>query len=127
MAEKENPDLRVAIETGREADLDVKAAKNAFLPTLVVDVDYGIEANCFALRCARASFPEAGVVPNLGYFLTTALTIPVWDWGTLRSKLHQAENKQQAAKATLNQEQQLKITELYAAYTQPAAPPSAVN
>src|SRR6266404_1533865 len=32
MAEKENPDLRVAIETARQADFDVKAAKNAFLP-----------------------------------------------------------------------------------------------
>jgi len=127
MAEKENPDLRVAIETARQADFDVKAAKNAFLPTLVVDFDYGIEANCFALRCARASFPEVGVVPNLGYFLTTALTIPVWDWGTLRSKLHQAEYKQQAAKATLNQEQQLKITELYAAYNEAAVARSAVD
>src|SRR5258708_7462177 len=127
MAEKENPDLRVAIETARQADFDVKAAKNAFLPTLVVDVDYGIEANCFALRCARGSFPEIGVVPNLGYFLTTALTIPVWDWGTLRSKLHQAEYKQQAAKATLNQEQQLKITELYAAYNEAAVARSAVD
>jgi outer membrane protein TolC len=127
MAEKENPDLRVAIETARQAEFDVKAAKNAFLPTLVVDFDYGIEANCFALRCARASFPEVGVVPNLGYFLTTALTIPVWDWGTLRSKLHQAEYKQQAAKATLNQEQQLKITELYAAYNEAAVARSAVD
>jgi outer membrane protein TolC len=127
MAEKENPDLRVAIEAARESDLDVKAAKTAFLPTLTVEADYGIEANCFALRCARASFPEVGVVPNLGYFLTTALTIPVWDWGTLRSKLHQAEYKQQAAKATLNQEQQLKITELYAAYNEAAVARSAVD
>jgi len=127
MAEKENPDLRVAIETARQSDLDVTAAKTAFFPTLVVDTDYGIEANCFALRCKRASFPEAGVVPNLGYFLTAALNIPVWDWGTLRSKLHQAEYKRQAAKATLNQEQQLKITQLYAAYNEAAVARSAVD
>jgi outer membrane protein TolC len=127
MAEKENPDLRVAIETARQSELDVTAAKTAFLPTLSLDTDYGIEANCFALRCSRASFPEIGVVPNLGYFVTAALTIPVWDWGTLRSKLHQAEYKQQAAKATLNQEQQLKITELYAAYNEAAVARSAVE
>ncbi len=60
MAEKENPDLRVAIETARESELDVTAAKTAFLPTLAVDTDYGIEANCFALHCTRASFPEVG-------------------------------------------------------------------
>ena len=77
MAEKENPDLRVAIETARQSELDVTAAKTAFIPTLSLDTDYGIEANCFALRCARASFPEVGVVPNLGYFVTAALNIPV--------------------------------------------------
>ena len=55
MAEKENPDLRVALEAARESDLDVTAAKTAFLPTLTVETDYGIEANCFALRCTRAS------------------------------------------------------------------------
>ncbi|MBZ5698712.1 MAG: TolC family protein [Acidobacteriia bacterium] len=118
MAEKENPDLRVAIETARESDLDVRAAKTAFFPTLVVDTDYGIEANCFSLRCPRAGFREVGPVPNLGYFVTAALTIPVWDWGTLRSKLHQAEYKQQTAKATLSLEQRLRISELYAAYNE---------
>src|ERR1019366_1298134 len=79
MAEKENPDLRVAVEPLRASDLDVTAAKTAFFPTLTVETDYGIEANCFALRCTRASFPEVGVVPNLGYFVTAALNVPVWD------------------------------------------------
>jgi len=116
MAEKQNPDMRVARETLHEADLDVKLAKTAFLPTLTVDTDYGIEANCFALRCARAAFPEIGVLPNLGYFLTAALTVPVWDWGTLRSKLHQAEYKQQSAKAALSLATRTDVSELYATY-----------
>jgi outer membrane protein TolC len=116
MAEKQNPDLRVALETAREADLDVKSAKTAFLPTLTLETDYGIEANCFALHCARAAFPEVGVLPNLGYFLTAALTVPVWDWGTLRSKLHQAEYKQQSARAGLSLAKRMDISELYATY-----------
>jgi outer membrane protein TolC len=119
MAEKQNPDLRVALETVREADLDVKLAKTAFLPTLTLDTDYGIEANCFAFRCTRASLqtdPAVGVVPNLGYFLTAALTVPVWDWGTLRSKLHQADYKQESAKAALSLAQRTHISELYATY-----------
>jgi len=116
MAEKENPDMRVALETAREANLDVKLAKTAFLPTLTVDLDYGIEANCFALRCARAAFPEIGVVPNLGYFLTAALTVPVWDWGTLRSKLHQSEYKQQSAQSALTLAKRTDVSELYATY-----------
>jgi outer membrane protein TolC len=119
MAEKQNPDMRVAMLMLREADLDVKLAKSAFLPTLTVDTDYGIEANCFALHCTRASVqndPAVGNVPNLGYFLTAALTVPVWDWGTLRSKLHQAEYKQESAKAALSQSQRMHISELYATY-----------
>ena len=116
MAAKQNPDLRAALETAREADLDLKAAKTAFLPTLVVDTDYGIEANCFALSCARAAFPQVGVVPNAGYFLTAVMNIPVWDWGTLRSKLHQAQYKQQTAKAQLSQAQRTLVSELYATY-----------
>ncbi len=116
MAEKQNPDLRIALETTREAELDVKLAKSAFLPTITVDTDYGIEANCFALHCTRAAFPEVGVLPNLGYFMTAALTVPVWDWGTLRSKLHQAEYKQESAKAAMTQAQRMDISELYATY-----------
>jgi len=119
MAEKQNPDMRVARETLHEAALDVKLAKTAFLPTLTVDTDYGIEANCFALHCTRASLqtdPAVGVVPNLGYFLTAALTVPVWDWGTLRSKLHQAEYKQQSAKSALSLATRTDVSELYATY-----------
>jgi outer membrane protein TolC len=127
MAEKENPDLRAAIETGRQADLDVTAAKSAFLPSIVVDTDYGIEANCFALRCARAAFPQEGVVPNLGYFLTAALTVPVWDWGTLRSKLHQAEYKQQQAKVQMSETQRQMVSELYAAYNEAAVARSSIE
>ncbi len=119
MAEKQNPDLRVALETAREADLDVKLAKAAFLPTITVETDWGIEANCFALRCTRASVqndPAVGIVPNLGYFLTAALTLPVWDWGTLHSKLKQAEYKQQSTQATLSLAKRTGVSELYATY-----------
>jgi outer membrane protein TolC len=119
MAEKQNPDLRVALEAAREAELDVKLAKTAFLPTLTVDTDYGIEANCFALHCTRASVqtdPAIGVVPNLGYFLTAALTVPVWDWGTLHSKLKQAEYKQQSAQSALSLAKRTHLSELYATY-----------
>jgi outer membrane protein TolC len=127
MAEKENPELRVAIEAARQSDLDVKTAKTAFLPTLTVDTDYGIEANCFALRCTRASFPEVGPVPNLGYFVTAVLNIPVWDWGVLRSKLHQAEYKQQAVRASLSAQQRQQLRQLYTGYNEAATAWNAVG
>jgi outer membrane protein len=118
MAEKENPDMRVALETARESELDVKLAKTAFLPTLTLDADEGIEANCFGLHCTQSAFDTAktGKLPSLGYFLTVTLNVPIWDWGTLRSKLHQAEYKQDAAKAQLSLAQRTAISELYATY-----------
>ena len=74
MAEKQNPDMRVALETAREADLDVKLAKAAFLPTLTVDTDYGIEANCFGLHCTQAAFDaqKTGLLPSLAISLRPA-------------------------------------------------------
>jgi outer membrane protein len=120
MAEKQNPDMRVALETAHEAELDVKLAKTAFLPTLTIDADEGIEANCFGLHCTQAAFDPlktgVGQVPSLGYFLTVTLNVPIWDWGSLRSKLHQAEYKQDAAKAQLSLAQRTAISELYATY-----------
>jgi outer membrane protein TolC len=118
MAEKQNPDMRVAFETVREANFDVKTAQVAFLPTLTIDTDYGIEANCFGLHCSQSAFEvsRTGLLPSLGYFLTATLNVPVWDWGTLRSKLKQAEYKQQSAKAALSLAQRMHISELYATY-----------
>jgi len=132
MAEKENPDLRVAVEALREADLDLTAAKTAFLPKLTIDTDYGIEANAFALHSVAAAFagdagPRGTVLPNLGYFVTAALNIPVWDWGTLRSKLHQARYKQDQAKVQLTQTQRQLVGNLYAAYNEAAVARSAVE
>jgi outer membrane protein TolC len=40
----------------------------------------------------------------------------VWDWGTLLSKVHQAQYKQQSAKTALTQSQRMAISELYATY-----------
>ena len=57
-----------------------------------------------------------GAVPNLGYFLTAVLNIPVWDWGTLHSKLKQAEYKQESVKAQLTLAQRTEVSELMANY-----------
>lgn len=118
MAAKENPTLRVALESARQADVDVLAAKAAFLPTLTLDVDYGIEANSFALRSPIAADRALGPLPNLGYFVTAGFNVPVWDWGTLRSKLHQAKYKQEVAHAEMSQSQRTLLSELYSAYNE---------
>jgi outer membrane protein TolC len=128
MAEKENPDLRVALEAARESDLDVKLAKTAFLPTITVDTNYGIEANCFSFgKCVQAAIPTVGPVETPGYFLTAVLNLPLWDFGTLRSKLKQADYKQETAKAQLSFAQRTLVSELYATYDEAMVAKSAVE
>jgi outer membrane protein TolC len=121
MAERENPDLRAALEAMRQASSDVAAARGSFLPSLSIDVDYGIEANAFALRSVVSADPKDGVLPNLGHFITANLTLPLWDWGTLRSKLHQAEFKRQQARVDLSQTQRMVLSNLYTYYNEATA------
>jgi outer membrane protein TolC len=121
MAGRTNPDVQAADEALRAAGYDVRAAKNAFLPTVAVEAVYGIEANEFALNSRIAAQPDLGVLPNLGYFITVNLTVPVWDWGGLRSKLHQTETRRRQAEVTLTQTQRQVLVNLYSMYNEALA------
>jgi outer membrane protein TolC len=127
MAERANPDLRAAGEALRAAGQDVQSARNAFFPSVLVDAVYGIEANEFALHSRVAAQPEFGVLPNLGYFITVNLSVPVWDWGALRSKLHQSENREKQAQVTLTQAQRQLVANLYTMYNEALAAKAAVD
>jgi outer membrane protein TolC len=116
MAGRMNPDIRVATETLRQSNLDVTGAKSAFLPAISLDPVWGLEANCVAIHCVYTAIPEAGATPTLGYFITATLTFPVWDWGTLRSRVHQAELRQGQAQVELSATQRRVLGGLYAAY-----------
>jgi outer membrane protein TolC len=127
LAGQMNPDIRVAMETLRQADLGVTGAKSAFLPVVSFDPVWGLEANCVATNCVYTAIPEAGKTPTLGYFITASLTLPVWDWGSLRSKLRQADLKQQQAQVELSQTQRRTLSELYAAYNESLVARNAVD
>ena len=116
LAERENPGLRAAMETLRGANLDASIARQAFLPTLSVDFVYGIEANAFALHSTVAAAVKDGPLPNLGYFVTASLNIPVWDWGLRRSKVRQAEIKQEEANVELSAAQRQLVRNLQGLY-----------
>ena len=118
MAGRMNPDIRVANETLRQSNLDVKGAKSAFLPAISLDPVWGLEANCVATHCVYTAIPEAGATPTLGYFIQATLTVPLWDWGSLRSKLRQADFRQEQAQVSLSQTQRRILAELYAAYNE---------
>jgi outer membrane protein TolC len=116
MAERENPDLKAASGALRAAQLDVKIAREAYLPSLSADFAYGIEANAFALHSTAAANPEVGKLPNLGYFLTATLTVPVWDWGARSSKVRQAAIKREQASVELSMAQRVQLRNLQSYY-----------
>src|SRR5206468_547525 len=127
MAARSNPDLRAADQALRSAGQDVQLARNALLPSLSVEAVYGIEANEFALHSRIAAQPELGVLPNLGYFVTVNLTVPVFDWGALRSKLSQSRTRERQAQSTLSRTQRHLMLNLYTMYNEALAARSAVQ
>ncbi len=118
MAAAANPEVRTAMAALRESRYGVSQARAAFLPTLSFDVDYGIEANALALQSRASAFPEAGRLPNLGFFVTATLSVPVWHWGATLSKLRQAEYQRRQARADLSFAQRQVLKNLYSYYNE---------
>jgi len=127
MAERENPDLRAASELLRAAGEDVRLAKSAFYPNVFVEAVYGIEANAFALHSEPAADRALGTLPNLGYAITANLTVSLWDWGSLRSKLHQSEARRRVAASTLSQTQRQLVSNLFSMYNEALMARAAVD
>jgi outer membrane protein TolC len=116
MAARENPDIRAAMSSLRGAEIDVKIARQAFLPTLSVDLVWGLEANAILANSVYVANPEKGSVPTLGYYLDANLTFPVWDWGSRKSKVRQAELKREQARVELTAAQRDLLKNLETAF-----------
>jgi len=127
MAERSNPDLRAATELLRAAGEDIRIARSAYLPSLIIEGVYGIEANEFALHSAVSADPSLGILPNLGYALTVNLSVPLWDWGGTRAKVRQSETRQRQASATLTQAQRQLVSNLYSMYNEARTARTAVD
>ena len=127
MAATNNPDVRAAEDAERAAGEDVRAARNAFLPSVAIDGVYGFEANSFGTHAVISDRPELGPLPTLGYFITVNMTVPVWDWGNLRSKLHSTETRQHQAQVALTQTQRQLLGNLYGTYNEALAAKAGVD
>jgi outer membrane protein TolC len=118
-AKTRNPVIQAALAAYHAAGVDVSAAKSAFYPSLGIEFDYGIEANALQLHSVNLTAP--GVVqPNLGYFVTYSLNMPIWDWGSRLSKLHQAEDQRHLQYVNLTYAQREVLSHLYSFYNQAA-------
>ncbi|HWG59614.1 MAG TPA: TolC family protein [Candidatus Acidoferrales bacterium] len=119
MAKSNNPQIRAALAAYGASKLNVAIARAAFYPSLSIDVDYGIEANAFALRSVNDTAPGRRQ-PNLGYFATYALNVPVFDWGSLHSKLKQAKNDEELQRVNATYAQRQLLSQLYSLYNEAA-------
>ena len=119
-AAKNNPELKSAMEAVKMSNADVTAARAAYLPNAVVTVDYGIDANQFAVNgpLNTTGFAAGLQAQNLGYAFTATVNIPVWDWLSTEHKVKQSKIQQQVAKVTLTNTQRRLIARLDEAYSE---------
>ncbi len=107
---KNNPDVRAALAAFEGANHEVAAAWGGLLPSLSVDYFYGIDANQFAIQSDGAR--------NLGYSAVATLQIPVFSWGSDRSKLKQAELRRDQAHVELTYAQRQLLSHLRQFYSE---------
>lgn len=104
-----NPDLKAANSEVQQAGYEVSIAKYQYLPSLALDIFYGLDANQLAITSAEAQASGRSTLPsylvagrqNLGYSAQATLNVPVWNWGATRSKVRQAEMRRDQAQMDL--------------------------
>jgi outer membrane protein TolC len=87
------------------SNLDVTAARAAYLPDLGLNFTYGIDAVQFAVNGRDG-------VKNLGYSASVTLDIPVWDWLSTQHRVRQAEIVRDATHTALSATQRRLIAQL---------------
>jgi outer membrane protein TolC len=110
MAAQNNPDLRAALAATQVAREEVQIAWAGHLPTLALDIWYGIDAPRFATY--------AGALRNLGYSAAATLNIPVFSWGATQSKVKQAQLRRDQREAELSAAQRSAIASLRSFYAE---------
>ena len=111
MAAKNNPELQAAFAMLTVANKQVGVARAGYLPSLSVDMLYGIDANQFATK-------DRNGFENLGYTGTATLNIPIWNWGATQSKVRQAELQRHQAQLELSAAQRQAIADLQNFYSE---------
>jgi outer membrane protein TolC len=115
-AANKNPELRAALAALQQANHEVTAAWNGFLPSLTLDYFYGIDSNHYAVY---QTDPTTGLqVRNLGYAATATLQLPIWNWGANRSKVKQADLRRQQARVELSFAQRQLLAKMQTLYSE---------
>lgn len=94
-AKAKSPEVNVAKLNLKQEEASVNAARTAYYPSFSFDYFYGLNSNQFAYRNQFGQL-------NLGNSAVVTMTVPVWSWGGLQSKVRQARLRQQQAQLDLN-------------------------
>lgn len=124
-ADNTSPEVHTAQAALKQAHLGVSVARYAYLPSLGLDFWYGINANQFAIQATgqssgRSTQPNF-LVPdrqNLGYSAAATLSVPVWNWGSIRSKVKQAKLREEQAALDLTASKKQSQANLTSAYNE---------
>jgi outer membrane protein TolC len=123
-AKASSPDMQTARLNLSAAKLGISVAQHAYLPSLSLDFFYGIDANQFGATSFNVAAEERSNLPNftvdkrnnLGYVAQATLTIPIWTWGSIHSKVKQASLKKTQAALDLSITQKQLQADLASAY-----------
>lgn len=89
-----SPDLRAAQASLKQSEYGVDSARGAYFPSLMLDYFYGFNSNSLTPHT-----PEGR--QNYGSSIQATVTVPVWSWGALQSKVRQAQLQQRQAQTDL--------------------------
>ena len=94
LAGRNNPEIMAATAAMKAAQRDVASAIGGHLPSISFDYLYGIDANRYATYTNN--------INNLGYQVSAALILPIFDWGAIQSKVKQAQLQREQARVELS-------------------------
>jgi outer membrane protein TolC len=118
-AAKNNPELKSAVATLAASNADVQAAWGALLPSVALNVTYGIDANQFAVNGPLN--PDGTRARNLGYSTSFTVNLPVWDWLANEHKVKQSEIRHDVSKVALTNAQRRLIAQFDETYSEAQA------
>jgi outer membrane protein TolC len=116
-AQVRNPALRLSTASLQATKADLAAARAGYLPALVFDYWYGIDAPNFATQHFELASPVPRV-NNLGYSAAATLNFPLWNWGATHSKVVQADLKRKQAIRELSFTQRKLLADIRTAYNE---------
>ena len=111
MAQNNNPELHAALSALMVANKQVTVARSGHLPSLTVDMFYGIDANQFATE-------DRNGFRNLGYAGAATLNIPIFSWGATQSKVKQAGLQRHQAQVELSFAQRQALADFQSFYAE---------